>query len=141
MDREIIDAWLKRYVHESMSETGDRDAIIKGCHVAHFDALGMTDLLSPYVGQIDRFIEFLTTEWNWRVTYDEAEGILIADENKDTCVCPLHREGFVTSGRLCQCSEGFAERMFGVVLGRRVTAEVVRSNIRDHQSCMYKISL
>jgi hypothetical protein len=95
--------------------------------------------LNPYIGKIDQFIDFLTTEWKWIVTYDRTAGVIVADENKDYCVCPLHREGFVTSEKLCKCSEGFAERMFGMIIEHEVQAEVIRSYIRDKKSCIYEI--
>jgi hypothetical protein len=75
------------------------------------------------VGQriIDSFINFLENEWNWKVTYD--------------------KEKIITSSKMCSCSEGFAERMFSLVLQKKVRAEVVRLYIRGKESCIYRITI
>jgi len=42
---------------------------------------------------------------------------------------------------LCDCSEGFAEKLFSAVVGKPVKAEVVASIQRGAKSCRYRISL
>jgi hypothetical protein len=143
LERHIIDSWTKRYLEQTMdgAKIDDIRRIIKSCHLTHFDAIGMDRILDGFVGDIDAFIAFLEKEWNWRVDYDTASGTIVADENKDYCVCPLVKTGIVCSKNLCACSEGFAEKMFGRVLQMEVSAEVIRSYIRDGKSCVYRIKL
>ena len=140
-DRQIIDSWLKRYVESSLRGGEGIGSTVKGCHLSHFHGIGMDGILEPYVGNLGAFLAFLTEEWKWLVAYDEENGIITADENKDGCVCPLYRESFVSSPRLCDCSEGFAESMFAAVLKRKVVAKVIRSHIRDGKSCAYEIRI
>ena len=142
-EQRLITTWTKYYIAETADASNeiDRNQAIRKCHIAHYNELGMEDILEKYVGKIDLFISFLQSEWNWIVSYDREKEIIVADENKETCVCPLFNSGRMTSGNLCFCSEGFTEKMFSYVLQKPVKAEVIRSFIRDQKSCIYKISL
>ena len=62
------------------------------------------------------------------------------DENKDFCVCPLCQAQKMPP-LLCNCSEGFAERMFSNILNRPVRATVIASILRGDKSCKYEIFL
>ena len=114
--------------------------IIKPCSAAHYDFLEMDKVLAPYVGDIKKFIQFLGEKWDWKINYNPDSGVIIADENKTQCVCPMvNKEKGVRSSILCYCSEGFAEKMFSTVLGRTVKATVVSSILRGDKSCKYMI--
>lgn len=117
-------------------------SIMKACAISHYESLKMDDFLSPYIGEIEKFNMLLEKEWGWKVNYRRDEGIIIADENKKVCVCPMvNQNQGVKSAILCYCSEGFAELMFSKVVGHSVKAEVVSSIHRGNASCSYKISL
>ncbi len=115
-------------------------AVVKASAQAHFDLLDVPQMVRPYVGKPDEFIEFLQNAWGWVVTDDKAARMLIVDENKPVCVCPLLKHA---AGRLfpalCYCSEGFAEKMFGCVYERPVSAVVARSIQRGDPTCVYNI--
>jgi hypothetical protein len=68
--------------------------------------------------------------------------VLIADENKDLCVCSVtgYEKG-VDSSVLCYCFEGFAERMFSIVWRKPVSARVVLSIRRGDERCCYEVVL
>ncbi|MCB0798987.1 MAG: hypothetical protein H6545_07570 [Bacteroidales bacterium] len=136
--------WLVKLL-ESLDqnlESAELKRIIKMSAGIHYDQLRMDDLLSGYTGRLNEFMGFLEKEWGWKVDYDEAAGIITADENKTYCVCPvLDREIFPGSDVICYCSEGFAERMFSRVAGVEVSAEVVSSVRRGDLSCVYRIEL
>ena len=134
---------MKQYIAGTAegADTAEISRVIKGCHAAHYDVLGMDSVLEPFAGRIDDFIDFLQSQWNWIVRYDREANVIFADENKADCVCPLFQTGIVPTGKLCACSEGFVERMFTFVLRRPVRAEVVRSVIRDGKSCIYRITV
>ncbi len=130
----------------SIEANTDREhakAIIKGCSQSHFDHLAMNKtIVSRFSGKLEAFLEFLKGEWGWIVDYRKEEGIVLVDENKPACVCPLvQRDIALKSGLLCFCSEGFAERMFSAVVGRPVKAEVQESILRGNKSCKYKVVL
>jgi predicted hydrocarbon binding protein len=100
----------------------------------------MDKVLAPYVGDIKKFIQFIGEKWDWKINYNPDSGVIIADENKTQCVCPMvNKEKGVRSSILCYCSEGFAEKMFSTVLGRTVKATVVSSILRGDKSCKYMI--
>jgi hypothetical protein len=116
--------------------------IMKKCAISHYEHLNMDELLLPYVGDIEKFNHFIEKEWGWKVRYQKEEGIIMANENKKTCVCPLvNSKKGVKSSILCYCSEGFAELMFSKVVGHPVQARVVSSIHRGDASCIYRISL
>ncbi len=115
--------------------------IIKMSAGVHYDHLKMDELLSGYTGKLTEFVAYLEKEWGWKVKYDEAVGVITADENKSYCVCPVLMGTPAGSPAICYCSEGFAEKMFSKVAGVAVTASVVSSVRRGDKTCIYKIQL
>lgn len=116
--------------------------IMKKCALVHYDQLNMNDLLTPYYGDIIKFCRFLENEWGWKIDYRESEGVLVADENKNHCVCPMvNLQKGVKSSVLCYCSEGFAELMFSRLLAKPVEAKVISSIHRGDASCKYEIKI
>jgi hypothetical protein len=102
----------------------------------------MNETTAPFRGNLPAFLDFLSATWGWKVEYDATRGIITADENKTECVCPLVRCGAVKGqSLLCNCSEGFAERMFARVLDRPVHAQVVRSILKGDPSCVYQVQI
>nr|WP_321451632.1 hypothetical protein [uncultured Carboxylicivirga sp.] len=117
-------------------------SIIKKSSEIHYQQLRMDEFLSPYVGDLDAFIKFIEQKWGWKITYDRNKGVLIADENKPNCVCPvlpLMRENKASA--ICFCSEGFAEKMFSFVANKPVYAEVKSSVRRGDSTCVYQIKI
>ncbi len=116
--------------------------IVKKSSMVHYNNLNMDSLLSDYIGDLDGFCKYIESTWGWKVDYNKATKVLIADENKDYCVCPVleHKKGMNTSA-ICYCSEGFAEKMFSVVTGVPVTANVISSVRRGDATCKYKIEI
>lgn len=116
--------------------------IMKKCAISHYNHLKMDNFLKPYEGNLEKFIAFIGQEWGWKIDYQKETGVLIADENKNYCVCPMvNPEKGVKSSILCYCSEGFAERMFSTVVGHPVNARVISSVHRGDSSCKYQIKL
>lgn len=101
----------------------------------------MDDMLTDYEGKLERFIDFIEEKWGWKIEYNQVTKTLIADENKNYCVCPMVSKVKETKlPALCYCSEGFAEKMFSKVVGQPVTANVISSIQRGDKSCKYKIT-
>lgn len=115
--------------------------IIKMSAGVHYDQLKMDEVLSGYTGKLKEFISYLEKEWGWKVNYDEAAGVITADENKSYCVCPVLKGNPAGSPVICYCSEGFAEKMFSKVAGVAVSAEVVSSVRRGDKTCIYRVQL
>jgi hypothetical protein len=102
----------------------------------------MDSVLAPLRGDLPSFLAFLRSEWGWIVEHDAAAGVVLANENRDRCVCPLVPEEHGSDlGALCDCSEGFAERMFSAVTGAPVRARVVESILRGGARCRYRVEL
>lgn len=116
--------------------------IIKDCATAHYDHLQMDKTVARFEGKLEDFLEFITTEWGWIIEYSRQDGVIVIDENKDVCVCPLvYKDIGIKSPSLCYCSEGFAEKMFSAVVGFPVRAEVTESILRGAKSCKYRVDL
>ena len=140
VDSKVTLAWfnmliqnIDRLPYETKKE------VLKGCSISHFNAINMENILSKYIGNVYSFITFLESEWNWLVKINEEEGVIYADENKSQCICPIVKLGEIKTSLICNCSEGFAEKMFTQVLQREVKAKVVRSVLNGDKSCAYEI--
>lgn len=128
-------------LHMNNNPTDDGPALMRRCAGFHYNLNNMDQLIEPFIGNLEAFIVFLTKEWGWIVNYDDQEHVIIADENKEYCVCPIVRsmEGKKISTLLCHCSEGFGKIMFSKVIGREVSTEVLKSILRGDKSCIYRI--
>ena len=116
--------------------------IMKGCARSHYNHLKMDDVLKPYEGNLEKFNSFIEQKWGWKIDYQKDKGILVADENKSYCVCPMiNQKVGVKSSIHCFCSEGFAELMFSKVAGHPVKATVISSIHRGNDRCKYQIEL
>jgi len=127
---------ISNHEDESLCRT-----IVKKCSIVHYSHLNMDKVLEPFVGNIGDFINFLEQNWGWKIIYGENGRSLIADENKDYCVCPLVNKSIgIKSSILCYCSEGIAELMFSKVFNHSVKATVISSIHRGGTSCQYVVN-
>lgn len=140
----LLKAWIARILENINHELNEEETrnVMKSCALAHYDDLKMDEVLKDYVGNLEKFIAWVEESWGWKIDYNKDLKTIIADENKDYCVCPMinHQNDSKLSA-LCYCSEGFAEKMFSTVVGFPVSASVVSSILRGDKSCKYKIQL
>lgn len=128
-------------MQENLDEDANRKAI-KNLAQVHYKQLNMDEFLKPYENNLDGFMVFIEKEWGWKVTYHKETQLLIADENKSYCVCPMiNQQSGIKAAALCYCSEGFAETMFSKVVGHKVNAKVISSIHRGNERCKYEIKL
>jgi hypothetical protein len=113
--------------------------ILKKNAIIHYQNLKMDNVLKPYENNLLAFNTFLQEKWDWKIDYNASAKSLIANENKNFCVCPMVNREKGAPGALCYCSEGFSELMFSKVIGKPVTATVVSSVLRGDKNCQYKI--
>ncbi|WP_346863674.1 DUF6144 family protein [uncultured Draconibacterium sp.] len=141
-DTHFMQEWISTLLlnlDQNCDESGARE-IMKKCATAHYKRLKMDEFLKPYEGNLESFIQFIEKEWGWKINYQKENKVILADENKNYCVCPLvNKKNGVKSSILCYCSEGFAEKMFSKVIGQTVKAEVVSSIHLGDKTCIYKI--
>lgn len=138
----LLQEWISSLLLNANIELNEESArkLIKKTAGVHYKNLEMDSLLAEYSGNLDKFIVFLREKWGWKVDYDKEKRILIADENKNYCVCPIVNYNKDTdSSAMCYCSEGFAEKMFTSVSGVQAHAEVIASVRRGDASCKYKV--
>ncbi len=141
VNKRIIRDWLTvllRQVEERGRGGGD-DVDLRTCAGAHYEAIRMEERIKDLKGNLPGFINFLESKLDWIVKHDEASRTIEADENKPDCVCPLYKEELLSDPALCECSRGFAERMFGYILEKKVEASIVGSILRKNPRCVYRI--
>jgi hypothetical protein len=143
-NKALMQEWISNLLL-SISDIEDKSVcrkMVKKCSVVHYSHLKMDAVLEPFVGNIEGFIGFLETNWGWKITYKKGDRTLLADENKNYCVCPLvNKAKGVKSSILCYCSEGIAELMFSKVFDHPVKASVLSSIHRGNTSCKYEIEI
>lgn len=117
--------------------------ILNQCSEYHYKTGYMDEILKKYVGDLHGFIEFVSKEWNQIITYNEDENIILVDENKDFCVCPIKQSmgDKKVSPILCHCSEGFTAKIMSTILGKEVKSRVINSVLRGDKSCVYEIKI
>ncbi len=136
--------WLGQLFNELNALAPDevKKRIMRGCAQAHYRQLNMHQVIAPYQGDLERFLQFLEHTWDWKITISQDGSTILADENKPECVCPLVQSALIEHQTLlCHCSEGFAEQMFSSVVGQPVEATVLRSIMRGDPSCVYQVRL
>ncbi len=123
---------------QNMQDGLPAEQALKACSWVHFHANRMEEVLAPLKGDLDGFLAFLSREWGWVIT--QCGEKIFVDENKDfACVRCVRRRKMPPL--LCNCSEGFAERMFSYILNRPVRATVTASILRGDKSYKYEIVL
>ena len=138
----LVQDWIASLLANIGSELDEESArkVIKKTAIVHYNNLKMDNMLADYVGNLEKFISFIEEKWSWKVDYNKTTKTLIADENKNYCVCPISQiRKDVSISAMCYCSEGFAEKMFSVVAGVPAKARVVSSIRRGDERCKYKI--
>ncbi|RPJ74487.1 MAG: hypothetical protein EHM24_06015, partial [Acidobacteria bacterium] len=87
---------------------GDRErarTMIRACWSPHYEGLGMQGTIDKFRGDLPGFLRHLQAEWGWVVTHSAEQGLILIDENKSQCVCPiLPKEHTGDLGLLCYCS-------------------------------------
>ncbi len=140
---QLIQEWISNVLSNLDIEI-DKElirAVLKKSSIVHYNNLKMDEMLSSYIGDLDKFISFIEEKWKWKIDYNKTTKILIADENKNYCVSPISNyKKEINSSAMCFCSEGFAEKMFSTVAGVPVSTEVISSIRRGDDSCKYKIN-
>jgi hypothetical protein len=143
-NQKLMQDWISTLLLNIDENAEDEECrkIMKPCAMAHYNFLEMDKVLAPYVGDMNKFTQFISKEWDWKIDYNPESGVIIADENKSQCVCPMvNKQLGVRSSILCYCSEGFAEKMFSTVAGQPVKARVISSIHRGNDRCKYEIRL
>ncbi len=144
-DLEFTKNWTKDLMNElgkiEQGEKTDVGEAIGNCSQMCYDSKHLDEELTGFTSA-SQFASYLEKEWGWKVQFDEAAGVLLCDENKDHCLCPIVRATCnALSGSICCCTSGMLKRIFKRALGRDVKAEIVRSVVRDGKSCIYRITL
>lgn len=132
---EILDSLEAEQITDSQLRN-----IIKSASKAHFDLLNIPEMVKDYIGKPKEFIDFLQNAWGWIISDNPDKQMLIVDENKPVCVCPLLKNSpNKLYPALCYCSEGFAEMMFSTVYERPIQVNVAASIQRGAPTCIYHV--
>lgn len=115
--------------------------LLDSCGECHYKSL--EPMLERYVGDLEGFIDFMSKEHGQVIKPDRIQNIILVDENKDHCVCPITQsiKGGEVSPVLCHCSSSMTEKMISKIIGKKVKSKVVASILRGDRSCVYEIDL
>jgi len=127
-DERLVHSWvvnLLSVLDDNLPENTKRVAL-NGCAAIHYRAINMDELVLQYRGDLTGFLVLIAEKWQCKVDYDAEARVIIADENKPECVCPVARlrPGPVSG-----------------VVGGPVQAQVLRSTLRGDKSCVYQIRI
>ncbi|MBN1953131.1 MAG: hypothetical protein JW801_18140 [Bacteroidales bacterium] len=139
---ELVHSWTAALLANMSSglDEEEKRKVLKSCALVHYQNLNMDEVLAPFAGDLEKFIVYLEENWGWKVDYDPATKTLLANENKNFCVCPMINTKYAgDKSALCYCSEGFAEKMFSVVAGVPASATVASSIHRGDEVCVYRV--
>jgi predicted hydrocarbon binding protein len=141
-NRNLLQAYIAQIISEMdfNMDAAEVKSVMKNCTIVHYDNLKMDQILLPFINNLDGFLDHIREKWGWKIDYDRDSRVIIGDENKESCVCPMvnHQKGTI-SNAICYCSEGFSEKMFSTVICKPVTAKVITSILRGDKTCKYKI--
>jgi hypothetical protein len=97
--------------------------------------------LAEYIGQIDKYLEFVQTRWVEKAEFDRVKNeIRVTDKKRESCFCPLV-DSKVISKDFCNCSKGWQKQTYETILGKPVEVEILSSIIRGSDRCSFKISI
>lgn len=147
-DLTFIRDWTQRLLYgiekqcseKTISNIDFRKALAH-CSEVCFEKNGFKEQIGA-MKNFDEFVDVCHNEYGWIVDYDKSNGILICNENKDHCLCPIARSVKNNlAGTLCHCTETELERMFSMAYKGNVKATVLKSILRGNDRCIYKIEL
>jgi len=95
-------------------------------------------LTEKYRNNVRGFLNEAQEKWVEQAEYDEATGtIRIVDKGK-SCTCPLVKVG-TTPPEFCNCTLGWQEATYSILLGKPVKAEIEESILRGGKRCVFRI--
>lgn len=97
-------------------------------------------LLDRYQGNVRGFLEEGLRLWMAEAHYDEAKGTIRIVDKSATCTCPLVKVG-TTPSSFCDCTLGWQEAAYSMLLGVPVKAELEESILRGGKRCAFRISV
>jgi hypothetical protein len=83
-DQIFLQDWLASLL-KNMEEINPEEisGIIKKNGLFHYNVLKLDSTLSEFGNDIQKFTNFLETQWGWKITCNMDEKTIIADENKN----------------------------------------------------------
>lgn len=117
------------------------DDVMMRCASICYHNKGMESLIEKF-RNLDEFFHFLIHEWNWILSYDQERNILLCDENKSECICPVVRAcGGDISLSMCSCTEGMLNRIFEKAFNKKIHTTLITSVLRGGKSCVYEVRI
>lgn len=140
-DLEFIRNWTKLLLENAEDPNLNVKEAIGKCSIMCFQKNNMEEKLKD-IHNVSEYVECLRSKFGWTVEYDEKNETLLCHENNTECLCPITRScKNEISGSMCYCTEAELVRMTEKATGRKAKATVLRSFIRDGESCVYRLEL
>lgn len=65
-EKQMFREWLSTLLSGLNENDEATKAAIKSAAIAHYNNLKMDEMLAPYVGDMDKFIGFISEKWGWK---------------------------------------------------------------------------
>jgi hypothetical protein len=97
--------------------------------------------LQTYRGDVDGYCEHLKkTASGDEVNYDRKNGVIImTSPERADCFCPLISLQNQTPKIVCNCSLGWQQHTWEIILGKKVQVELKESVLRGGKRCIFQI--
>jgi hypothetical protein len=93
-----------------------------------------------YRGNLSGFHDKIKTAWLESAEYDEKTGVLRVAGKPAPCACPLVKPGR-TPTDFCNCSAGWQQEAYSIVLDKPVTVEIEETVLRGGKRCSFRIAV
>jgi len=96
-----------------------------------------------YKGNLMDFLDFLKKSFADIVDYDEKNNrIHLVGKKFESCICPMVKgRSTLKSGTYCMCSQGWMQKVFEIITGKKVKVELEQTMLRGADCCAFKMTL
>jgi predicted hydrocarbon binding protein len=98
----------------------------------------MVDITGPYQGRPAEFLEDIKKRWAKETSYDAEKGTIRVVDQSNHCTCSLVDEK-LTPPAFCDCTLGWQEETYSMILGQPVRAELEESILRGGKQCAFRV--
>lgn len=137
--------FIRKWTAELLKNTPDTplEQAFLGCSGLCFEENRMGEKLQG-IRSVREYADILRKDFGWEVEIERTgKGFALnCFENNTECLCPVVCSlpgGSVCA--ICCCTESELKRMTEFALHRKAEARVLRSFVRDNQSCVYRIEI
>lgn len=93
-----------------------------------------------YKNNMEGFFQEIHNRLGENASYDKEKKLIRVETPERDCVCPLI-DSKVISKSVCQCSVGWQQQTYNMILGTEVEAKCIESVVRGSKKCVFEIQI